>query len=151
MERLKLEEIGLKHIKTFKELEAFCKGFYSFLLSKNIYSKKNEQARYNTFRRHLKSYIVCFLRNFSCEHCGTTNKKRALHFHHINPDTKINKVSTCIQNGLIHGVKESLKCLYLCDECHYKEHLRLGDYYGYYEVIDRWRYTYIQNLLGSTE
>ena len=149
MERLKLGEIGLKHIDTFDKLTKFCKGFQGFLLSKNPYIRK--KTGYDAYRYQVRMYILGLLRNFTCEHCGIINLKRSLHFHHINPKTKRFRISRIGQHNFILGLQESLKCNYLCDECHYQEHLKMGDYYGYFETIDRWRHPYIQNLLGSTD
>ena len=149
MERLKLEEIGLKHIDTFDKLTQFCKGFHAFLLSKNQYIRK--KTGYDAYRYQVRMYILGLLRNFTCEHCGIVNLKRSLHFHHINPETKRFRISRIGSHSIINGLKESLKCRYLCDECHYQEHLKMGDYYGYFETIDRWRHTYIQSVLGSTD
>ena len=148
-ERLKLEEIGLKHINTFRKLEEFCRGFYKFLLSKNPFVRKG--MGYDSYRYNIRMYILGFLRNFTCEHCNKIDLKRSFHFHHINPKEKKFKISRIGQRNFIIGLQESLKCLYLCDECHYQEHLKMGDYYGYFEVIDRWRHTYIQNLLGGSD
>ena len=151
MERLKLEEIGLKHIDTFDKLVAFCEGFYKFLLSKNPYPRYN-YSNYSAYLRHCRMYLFVLLKNFRCEQCGTVNTKRALNFHHENPKEKRDKISRL---AWIESFKKSLpeifKCIYLCDECHYQEHLKMGDYYGYFEIIDRWRHTYIQSVLGSTD
>ena len=149
MERLKLGEIGLKHIDTFDKLIKFYKGFHNFLLSKNLYTRN--KAGYHAYRYQVRMYILGLLRNFTCEHCNKIDLKRSLHFHHINPETKRFRVSRIGQHNFITGLKESLKCRYLCDECHYQEHLKMGDYYGYFETIDRWRHTYIQSVLGSTD
>ena len=150
MERLKLEEIGLKHIDTFNKLEQFCKGFHTFLLSKNPY-KVRKKTGYDAYRYQVRMYILGLLRNFTCEHCNKIDLKRSLHFHHINPETKRFRISRIGRYNFTTGLKESLKCKYLCDECHYQEHLKMGDYCGYFETIDRWRHTYIQSVLGSTD
>ena len=149
MERLKLEEIGLKHIDTFDKLIKFYKGFHGFLLSKNPYIRK--KAGYDAYRYQVRMYILGLLRNFTCEHCNKIDLKRSLHFHHVNPETKRFRISRIGSHSLTKGLKESLKCIYLCDECHYQEHLKMGDYCGYFETIDRWRHTYIQSVLGSTD
>ena len=149
MERLKLEEIGLKHIDTFDKLIKFYKGFHNFLLSKSPYIRN--KTGYHAYRYQVRMYILGLLRNFTCEHCDKIDLKRSLHFHHVNPETKRFRISRIGSHSLTKGLKEALKCIYLCDECHYKEHLKMGDYYGYFETIDRWRHPYLQNLLGSTD
>ena len=150
VERLKLEEIGLKHIDTFNKLEKLCLGFHKFLLSKNPFETRKKKG-YDAYRYHIRMYILVLLRNFTCEHCNKIDLKRSLHFHHVNPETKRFRISRIGSHSLIKGLKESLKCRYLCDECHYQEHLKMGDYYGYFEIIDRWRHPYLQNLLGGTD
>ena len=150
MERLKLEEIGLKHIDTFDKLGKLCLGFHKFLLSKNPFESRKKTG-YDAYRYHIRMYILVLLRNFTCTHCNKIDLKRSLHFHHVNPETKRFRVSRVGRYNFIVGLKESLKCIYLCDECHYQEHLKMGDYYGYFETIDRWRHTYIQSVLGSTD
>jgi len=144
-----LEEIGLKHIDTFDKLIKFCKGFHSFLLSKNPHIRK--KTGYDAYRYQVRMYILGLLRNFTCEHCDKIDLKRSLHFHHTNPKNKRFRISRVGSHSFIKGLKESLKCTYLCDACHYQEHLKMGDYCGYFEMIDRWRHPYIQNMLGSTE
>ena len=151
MEQLKLEEIGLKHIDTFDKLVAFCEGFYKFLLSKNPYNRYN-YSKYSAYLRHCRMYLFVLLKNFRCERCGTVNRKRALNFHHENPEEKRDKISRLVWTEPFRkSLSELFKCIYLCDERHYHEHLKMGDYYGYFETIDRWRHTYIQSMLGSTD
>jgi hypothetical protein len=151
VERLKLEEIGLKHIDTFDKLVAFCEGFYKFLLSKNPYPRYNA-SKYFAYLRYCRMYLFVLLKNFKCEQCGTVNTKRAMNFHHENPKKKRDKISRLVRRESFRkSLPELFKCIYVCDECHYQEHLKMGDYYGYFEIIDRWRHPYIQNMLGSTE
>jgi hypothetical protein len=151
VERLKLEEIGLKHIDTFDKLVAFCEGFNKFLLSKNPHPRY-DAIKYRAYSRQCRRYLFIFLKNFRCEQCGTVNMKRALNFHHENPKEKRDKISRLAWvEPFNKSLIELFKCIYLCDECHYQEHLKKGDYYGYFETIDRWRHTYIQSVLGSTD
>jgi len=146
-----LEEIGLKHIDTFDKLVAFCNGFYKFLLSKNPYTHY-DVAKYRAYSRHCRMYLFVLFKNFRCEQCGTVNTKRALNFHHENPEEKRDKISRLVwTESFRKSLPELFKCIYLCDECHYQEHLKVGDYYGYFETIDRWRHTYIQSVLGSAD
>jgi len=151
VERLKLGEIGLKHIDTFEKLVAFCEGFYKFLLSKNPYARY-DHSKYFAYLRYCKMYIFVFLKNFKCEQCGVVNIQRSLNFHHEKPKEKRDKISRLVRREPFRkSLPELLKCIYVCDECHYQEHLNMGDYYGYFETIDRWRHTYIQSVLGSTD
>ena len=53
MERLKLGEIGLKHIDTFDKLVAFCEGFCKFLLSKNPHPRY-DAIKYRAYSRQCR-------------------------------------------------------------------------------------------------
>ena len=57
MERLKLEEIGLKHIDTFNKLEKLCLGFHKFLLSKNPFESRKKKG-YDAYRYQIRMYIL---------------------------------------------------------------------------------------------
>ena len=100
MERLKLEEIGLKHINTFEELAKLCLGFHKFLLSKNPYESRKTTG-YSAYRYQVRMYILALLRNFTCEHCSKIDLKRSLHFHHIDPKTKLFRISRVAQRNFI--------------------------------------------------
>jgi len=149
--RLKLEEIGLKHIKTYDELEKFCEGFYQFLLTKNPYIKSKNVKLYRGFLRQANRYMLQLLRNFTCQGCGKNDNGYGLHFHHVQPKTKEAKVSHLVKSGWKQALRETLLCLYLCNECHSKEHSKGHQIYGNNAIINRWRHTYIQKMLGSTE
>ena len=107
MARLKLEEIGLKHIKTYDELEVFCEGLYQFLLTKNPYSRSKEVNLYYGFIRQANRYILQLLRNFTCQGCGKTDNGHGLHFHHVQPKTKISKVSHLVKFGWKKALRET--------------------------------------------
>ena len=47
--------------------------------------------------------------------------------------------------------KEILKCVYVCENCHYQRHADMGDVNEDFTTINRRRHTYIQNLLGCPE
>jgi len=106
VERLKLEEIGLKHIGTFEKLTKFYKGFHDFLLSKNPYIRK--KTGYDAYRYQVRMYILGLLRNFTCEHCNKIDLKRSLHFHHVNPETKRFRVSRIGQHNFVSSLNVSM-------------------------------------------
>jgi formate-dependent nitrite reductase cytochrome c552 subunit len=55
-----------------------------------------------------------------CAHCGATER---LHFHHIDPTTKIACVSELIRaNDLDEVLTEAAKCELLCGPCHRSHH-----------------------------
>ena len=96
------------------------------------------------------NYIVCWIREFKCQRCGLEEKLRSLHFHHIDPKTKrfaVTGKAASFKETLV----ESLFCNYLCEPCHYDEHITLGDYSGYFDFIDRLGCAYVQDLLGLPE
>ena len=59
-----------------------------------------------------------------CSNCGYNDNPDILHFHHINPETKINNISRMV--GKNHSMERILaeidKCKLLCITCHHKEH-----------------------------
>ena len=52
-----------------------------------------------------------------CSVCGYSRSTRALHFHHLNPDTKVASVSSMYSN-LELALIEAEKCVLLCSNCH---------------------------------
>ena len=54
-------------------------------------------------------------------------------------------------NSFPKRVRESLKCLYLCEDCHYQEHIKLGDVNDYFNFISRRGYNTLQSLLGRSD
>jgi hypothetical protein len=130
-----------------RKLLEVCIRFHRYLCKHNPYNKAKEVGKYQYFRSNCSSYILCWLREFKCEGCGLIDVTRSLHFHHIDSNKKRHSI---IGNnvGLVTGILESMKCKYVCEPCHYKEHLNLGDYFGYFANIDRLGCAYIQDLLG---
>ena len=58
-----------------------------------------------------------------CVLCGYKKSSRALHFHHLDPDTKLFGIS---QKGITRAwkkvVQEIDKCILLCANCHAEVH-----------------------------
>ena len=116
----------------------------------NPHSCTMNNKGYQSFRNNLKSFILAWSRYFTCEICGKTDLKRTLHFHHTNPSNKEVAVGDNLST-FSKKITESLKCDYLCDDCHYDIHVQQGDFSEYYDAIHRWGYHTLQSMLGCTE
>jgi hypothetical protein len=59
-----------------------------------------------------------------CKECGLQGPNRRLHFHHVKPDTKVEKVTTMVNRDYsMEELKAEIKkCEILCDTCHGHEH-----------------------------
>ena len=151
-----LERHGLKHIKTLEDLVVFMKQVNTILYKKNpnIQRKGRSDANaYQKYRREVRKSFLAWLFCYTCQDCGLVNDTRALHFHHLNP---ANKLFNILQGGACESdkhklVKEILKCVYICENCHYQRHANIGDVNEDFTTINRRRHTYIQNLLGCPE
>jgi len=148
LEHFQLEKIGLKHINTRLKLETFCTIMVNWMASQLTGSyKTTRDAKYREIRRAIKKNTLAWLKNFECEVCAVKDQGNYHHFHHVVPSKK-----KFALGGSSHSFKkmleESTKCLYLCAECHANEHRKKGDMLDAYDVINRCRYTYLQNLLG---
>ena len=128
------------------------KQMNSVLLKTNPYSPKHQRKDYDKYYHKVRAGFYSWLFNFTCQDCGVVNNTRPLNFHHIEPK---NKELTIIQSAGIKDkkklFKEILKCVYVCETCHYQRHADMGDIDEDFTTINRRRHTYIQNLLGCTE
>lgn len=59
-----------------------------------------------------------------CQKCGYNSNVAALHFHHVNPETKLFKLDMRILSNKKWSliVEEAVKCELLCSNCHAQEH-----------------------------
>lgn len=68
------------------------------------------------------SWCVELKKQFNCAVCGTPNKEGAtLHFHHIDPSTKVAEVGKMIRSNSYTTkavLEEVKKCIPVCDPCH---------------------------------
>ena len=147
-----LEKRGLKHIKTLEDLVVFMKQMNTVLLKSNPHNSKTNRKGYDKYFHKVRAGFYAWLFNFTCQDCGLMNDTRSLNFHHVIPE---DKELTVIQNAGIQDkiklFKEILKCVYICENCHYQRHADMGDLDEDFTAINRRRHTYIQNLLGGTE
>ena len=82
-------------------------------------------CRSNTAKKIRKQIIA--EHGGKCKHCGTGDVIRGvggLHFHHIDPKTKVHTVSDMIRwRQPIESIREEAnKCILLCSPCHIEEH-----------------------------
>ncbi len=59
-----------------------------------------------------------------CKECGLREPNRKLHFHHVEPDTKVNSVGIMTEKGYsMEELKTEIKkCEILCETCHGHKH-----------------------------
>ena len=61
-----------------------------------------------------------------CKCCGYSKCSEALVFHHINPESKVEKVSKLVyRKGITIAKREAEKCMLLCANCHAEVHAGL--------------------------
>lgn len=148
----KLEKIGLKPINNIKELVSIWERDTNFILKSSPYSQVENKKEYNQYANATRGSFLCWLKAFTCELCKFKNETRAFNFHHVDPSRKkMNVLGSMGCKNKVKVLKEILKCVYLCENCHYKIHAQEGGLDVKYEIINRRRYTYISNLLGSTK
>lgn len=80
------------------------------------------RKRENTYAKQRYQNCIVSLKEqhgARCVHCGYSGCLSALHFHHVNPLTKIAPVSDMIASGTIQkAIEEARKCVLLCANCH---------------------------------
>ena len=83
--------------------------------------KLNPNAKTKARKRKLvQEYKVMM----GCSKCGYKENPDILHFHHIDPKTKVANISRMVgKNHSMKRIKEEInKCRLLCITCHHKEH-----------------------------
>ena len=128
------------------------KQMNNMLHKTNPYKQKTDRKAYDRYFHKVRAGFFAWLFDFTCQDCGLRNETRSLNFHHVIPE---DKELTIIQNAGIQDkiklFKEILKCVYVCENCHYQRHADMGDLDEDFTTINRRRHTYIQNLLGCPE
>lgn len=95
-------------------------GITEHCLWKNKYPvcvECNRQRVYQ-WRRDAKEKLV-EAHGGACKNCGYNKCKRALQFHHLDPESKkfsISAFSSCMNYSKL--LEESNKCILLCANCH---------------------------------
>jgi hypothetical protein len=148
--RVRQDLIGHLHIKTADEFIRVMQILVRNLNKNNPYSSKDNRREYFGHYLSVQSFVLAWSRKLTCEHCSSENLQRSLHFHHVDPKTKSLDVGGT-QHAFPRRLRESLKCLYLCEDCHYQEHIKLGNFNDYFNFISRRGRNTLQSLLGGTE
>ena len=75
-------------------------------------------------KKKKKEQINQYKMTVGCAHCGYKDNPDILHFHHIDPSTKIANVSRMVgKNHSMEKIKQEIdKCILLCITCHHKVH-----------------------------
>lgn len=93
--------------------------------SVTYYEENKESIRYKQkqYIKSIKEKCITYLGG-KCSKCSYNKCYKALHFHHKDPELKIDKVSSLIKkrNDWDTIVKELDKCELLCANCHAEEH-----------------------------
>jgi hypothetical protein len=143
-----LDPLGQKHTEVMD------------LLIQRMYSDKKRLNADNPYKRQAIEYMKYYrkvarsffgsLFNYSCQTCGFKNETRMLNFHHRDPSKKefVIKIDMKDKKRLF---TELLKCDYLCENCHYEVHAKMGDLDEEFKAIVGRRHTHVQNLLGCTD
>jgi len=89
---------------------------------REYYAKSGAPIRARVNRRRLRHKAKVEALRVHCEWCGT---KENLHFHHLLPEMKHEKVSKMMTCAWATIAAEINKCLVLCKPCHIKAHQRM--------------------------
>lgn len=88
----------------------------------NPETKKLARARQQRKRERIQGYIRGLKMGKTCTKCGFPDY-RALVFHHVDPVSKVDRVSKLIGCGSLKKVQlEISKCVLLCANCHAIHH-----------------------------
>lgn len=86
--------------------------------NKQVYLDKNAKRL-----ARLKKWYQAFKSQLKCSMCPE-NHPACLHFHHSDPDIKIDSVARMVSAGIskVRILAEIAKCMVLCANCHAKFH-----------------------------
>jgi hypothetical protein len=84
--------------------------------------KKSDNVGINYKDKEL--FLRKIKKQVQCKKCGLQGPNRRLHFHHVKPDTKVEKVTTMVNRdySMEELRAEIKKCVILCDTCHGHKH-----------------------------
>jgi hypothetical protein len=87
--------------------------------------RKKQNGYRRDYRRTRREHILA-LKGTKCMDCNDEFPPGQLHFHHVDPTTKVSKV-TALSNGPLSSIDaEAAKCVVLCAACHSARHVRSG-------------------------
>ena len=84
-----------------------------------VFDVENKRQWMRRRRARRKHWLNKYKLAKSCELCGYNKSPYALHFDHLNSDTKIKPVSRMILGSLENLMLELRKCRVLCANCHF--------------------------------
>lgn len=122
---LELDVVNFCKNKTKRDgLSSCCKK------CQNEYSKEhyNKNKKYyldrnNKRKFELLDFIKAIKLDLKCSKCGYSKCIQALHFHHIDPNSKKFTISHSWKTGSEKRILEEIsKCDILCANCHAEEH-----------------------------
>lgn len=76
-------------------------------------------------RSRKQKFIRKIKQRVGCQECGKEGPIRKLHFHHVDKESKVNKVSNMVREGVytLDDIKNEIKkCQIVCQKCHYNIH-----------------------------
>jgi len=93
-------------------------NYYKDNKQKHIFKVINRKKIIQEWFKEFKSDLVC-------DNCGYNKNPQILHFHHIDPKSKIGCVSNMVCSGFSKEIiiDEMLKCIVLCPTCHMETHV----------------------------
>lgn len=99
---------------------------------KSVCSTCSATHKKSDFYSFIMEYLQVNDKEYKCEKCGDTDQFGFLHFHHIDPSTKVfsigqmRSIITSFDSFIEQMVPELSKCSLLCPSCHVREHLLMG-------------------------
>jgi 5-methylcytosine-specific restriction endonuclease McrA len=102
-------------------MEKTCKWCGSSNNQRKMFCKKSCYQKYWAFKRKARLILK---KGGKCSRCGYAANITALNFHHLDPATKENKLSTSILRKKTWEwcLDEAEKCIILCSNCHAEHH-----------------------------
>lgn len=91
------------------------------------YRKKNPEYQ-RMQKQKLYDYINFKKLQSGCTRCGYNKCPQALHYHHIDPKTKLKSIAQMIVSQRpVQKIEEEIeKCILLCANCHQEMHYMEG-------------------------
>lgn len=98
------------------------------------WQKNNRKPRCDQGGAITKRNIIISAKSKPCELCGGTFHSSAMHFHHIDPTTKIASISQLERRGSVAKIIEEMnKCILVCANCHAEVHAGVREIFKCHE------------------
>lgn len=87
-------------------------------------NKRKQMDRQLKRRKELKTWLLEYKKQQSCADCGMLFLERpeCCDFHHLDPASKIDRVSKMVLYSRESALRELQKCIVLCANCHRTRH-----------------------------